>query len=108
MINLKNIISEKTPDIDPVEYFNNGKFRLNKTFPKYYLKKYGKDARYEPNDWPGKVVKIYKVKPGDTSVEISWPAQYKTLGGSSPRWTIFVPFKDVFKYNLFIKEKHFK
>lgn len=101
-ITLKSLITE---DIDYVDYFNNNKFRLTKNFVKYHDKKYGKDVRFDDpeKNWPGKLVKIYKVKPGDTGVQISWMAKYAHFNDYSPRWSILIPFKDVFKYKLFDK-----
>jgi hypothetical protein len=100
MINLKQLLKETTADRN---YFNDNKFKLSKEFPAYYIKKYGSDPRFEPNDWPGKLIKIYKVKTQDKSLQITWHATYKTLGGSSPPWSIIIPIKDIIKYKLFDK-----
>jgi len=100
-IKLKSLLKEET---DYVNYFNNNKFRLSKTFVNWYFKKYGKDVRYDnPEKWIGKLAKIYKVKPGDTSIQISWMAKYKYFNDYTPRWSIMIPFEDVFKHKLLDK-----
>jgi len=98
MINLKDVITETTADRN---YFNNNKFKLSKNFPSYYLKRFGADARFEPKEWVGKLVKIYKVITQDTTLQITWKVNYKTLGGSVPSWSIIIPIKDVVKHKLF-------
>jgi len=100
-ITLKSLLKE---DIDYVDYFNKNNFKLSNTFVKWYIKKYGKDKRFEnPENWTGKKAKIYKVKPGDVSIQISWMAKYAQFNDYSPRWSIIIPFKTVFAYKLLDK-----
>ena len=107
MIKLKSTILEDTSD--PVEYFNNNKFRIAKPFLKWWLKKYedGKkfDVRYDnPEQWVGKKATVYKVRPGDTSIQMSWPIKYSyAKERASNSFSIFVPFKDIFKLKLLDK-----
>lgn len=100
-ITLKSLLKE---EIDYVDYFNNNKFKLSKNFPAWYKKKYGDDARWQNIEkWAGKFAKIYKVKPGDTSIQISWMAKYAGFSDYYPKWSIMIPFNDVFKYKLLDK-----
>ena len=100
-IKLKSLLKE---EVDYVDYFNNNKFRLSKTFVDWHRKRYGENVKYDdPKKWTGKLAKIYKVKPGDTSIQISWMAKYAQFNDYSPRWSIMIPFKDVFKHKLLDK-----
>lgn len=105
MKKLKEFIGEDIDYLDYSNYFNNNKFKLSKNFIKYYNKKYGKDVRFDnpEKNWLGKLVKIYKVKPNDTQIQISWKTKYAIFNDYSPAWSIIIPIKDIFKYNLFTK-----
>ena len=83
------------------EYFNNNNFKISKNFPNWYIKKYGDDPRFEPRDWVGKSVKIYRVKLGDKSIQAAWRVKYKIFNDYDPRWSLIIPISDIVKYKLF-------
>jgi len=100
-IKLKSLLKE---EVDYVDYFNNTKFKLGTNFLPWYTKKYGLDVRYkDPEKWAGKPVKIYKVRPVDKSIQISWAVRYTTFNDKGLTWSIMIPFKDVFQHKLLDK-----